>query len=145
MTWIALLALATIVATSLALWCRQRGAGRRCPTCMVDLVPVARAGEGPNATYDVLACPRCTFTATQVDGVTTHTVACPTCSHRSLEVPTVRVAGLPPRVGVREQCGTCGHERSFTVAAEDERAGNGKVIPFPGSPRDRRHHDHSAK
>ncbi|MCB9663354.1 MAG: hypothetical protein H6732_04520 [Alphaproteobacteria bacterium] len=123
------LAVATVGVYALAsvTW-RGRGAHRRCPTCRVPYVVVAHAGEGDNATYDVLACPQCANTVTLVHGAQSHLAYCPACRNRALETPSVRLPGEPPQVEVREHCHLCGFQRTFTVGAQP---GMGKVLPFP--------------
>jgi hypothetical protein len=132
MTWLLAVAVLGVSVLTIAVTAWQARSARRCPSCGVELVTVSRPGEGPNVAYEVVACPHCSQTGTIVHGARATVAVCPVCHEHALELPTVRLAGLPPRVGVRETCSACGHERSYTVIAGDHGPG-GTVIPFPGA------------
>lgn len=129
MTTPLLILIATVSVFALSAWViKGRAHQRACPTCRVPYQVLSEAGEGPNTTYDVLACPQCANTATLVHGARNHLSYCPACTNRTLETPTVRRPGKQPIVEVREHCHLCGFEQTFEVRAPATR---GRVIPFP--------------
>lgn len=131
MTWIPLVAVLVVFAIgAFAAWL-GRSTHRRCPTCGVNYEVVSAAGQGPNSSYDVLACPHCSNTATVVRGARSFLPYCPSCGNRTLETPTVRLPGDPLRVEVREHCPLCHFERTFMVGELETPVKLGKVLAFP--------------
>lgn len=104
---------------------------RHCPTCDLPYEVVAGAGDGPNTSYDVLACPQCANCATLVHGARRHHAYCPACGNAALETAASRADGDGLRVDVKEHCALCGFQHQFTVGEPVTAVKMGKVLPFP--------------
>jgi hypothetical protein len=126
----ALLILTVLIFAGAVFLVRGRAPERRCPSCELDYELLSQAGEGPNQTYDVLACPQCANTLTCVQGTRSSLAYCPACRNRALDTPSVRLPGDGIRVQVREHCHLCGFRREYTLSNAPDRP-LGKVIPFP--------------
>ncbi len=131
MTWIPLAVVAVVFVLATVAVTVSRSRNQRCPTCGVGYEVVSAAGQGVNGSYDVLACPHCSNTATVVRGARSFLPYCPSCGNRTLETPTVRLPGETVRVEVREHCPLCHFERTFTVGDLQEPVKLGKVLAFP--------------
>lgn len=131
MTWLPVLVVVVVFCIgAVAVWL-SRGPHRRCPTCGVAYEVVAPAGDDTNRSYDVLACPHCSNTATLVRGSRSFLPYCPSCGNRTLETPTVRLPGDRLRVEVREHCPLCHFERTYVVGELELPVKLGKVLAFP--------------
>ena len=69
------------------LYRRARQMERNCPNCHAEYELISAAGDGPNASYDVLACLFCVNTSTRVHG-TQSELAC-NCESRPLAFGSV--------------------------------------------------------
>jgi hypothetical protein len=130
MMWLALPVIAAALVAGLTLY-RRRPTEPQCPACRVDYEIVSAAGQGPNASYDVLACPFCANTTTRVHGARSAVAWCPACRSRSLQTRGVRLAGEPLQVEMHEHCTECEYERDYVVGEGGLDRPLGKVIPFP--------------
>jgi hypothetical protein len=122
--------LALFIGGAALLYRRARQMERNCPNCHAEYELISAAGDGPNASYDVLACPFCVNTSTRVHGTQSELAWCPACRNQTLETPSLRLPGEGRRIEVREHCGICEFERSYVVG-EGEIRPLGRVIPFP--------------
>ncbi|HMV67226.1 MAG TPA: hypothetical protein PKA64_10275 [Myxococcota bacterium] len=130
MIWLAVTLVAGLVSAGVAVY-RSRPSEPRCPACHVPYELVSAAGQGPNAAYDVLACPFCACTATRVPGTRSPLAWCPACHGQSLHVRCIRLPGDPLEVEVHELCAACEYEREYSVGEGGLDRPLGKVIPFP--------------
>jgi hypothetical protein len=130
-TWVVLPITVAIVTVAMAVW-RGRQVHHRCPSCQSEYVLVSAAGQGPNQTYDVLACPFCSVTQTRAQGIASSIAWCPACRNRSLHTTSTRLGGADAvQVEVQEHCPLCEFERTFVVGAGDDARPLGRVIQFP--------------
>lgn len=132
------LALTLAVFGLVAISYRARARRDRCPTCDSPWAEVCASGEGPNETYDILACTGCSNTATRVHGLTSSLAYCPACKHRSLATLTSRqsTTGRSPKVHVevQETCHLCGFEHRWVTHQQTDAVDPrpmARVIPFP--------------
>lgn len=126
--WVVLPITVAVLTVAFAVW-RGRRVHHECPSCQVEYTLVSAAGQGPNQTYDVLACPFCTVTQTRTQGVASSIAWCPACRNRSLQTTSTRIPGDAVRVEVHEECPLCSFDRTFLVGGVERPLG--KVIPFP--------------
>lgn len=132
LAFVAALLLGTLLTLG-TLWLQRRQ--RRCPSCRVPLVGLAREASGEALTYEVLVCPSCTNALTLVHGTRARYAWCPECRQRTLETPCIRLPDADDgrrRVEVHENCHLCGHMAVREVGDPPTApAKRGQVIPFP--------------
>lgn len=135
----AVLAVLALVAVALAVAILRRR--RSCPSCGVELVALRVARDAGPASYEVLACPRCSNAITLVHGVRHRFAHCPDCHQRTLETPCIRLPDGPDgqrRVEVHESCHLCAHQavRELSDGPWESPTKRGLVLPFrPKDPR----------
>ena len=134
MTGLIQLALACICLMLLRWAWRQRfqllePSQRLCPNCSRELEPLT-PGPDPEQSYELLACPACSFAEATVHGVRSPLAYCSACHQRSMHLVLSREGAV---VTVVESCHLCGHQGRRSLAMEPEVAPvrDGKVIPFP--------------